>query len=731
MMYDESQTEARAKLDAKLTEKAYAELASSILPPEEQIVYHTDNLELFDSAVAQCLRHSHVEAGTVPDKVQDPEERTDYLCRPSGFMHRSVRLREGWYRESFGAMVGQLKDGTPVALLPRKIYGYDSVEPGSGKKIPVNRDTAAQLHEKAIRFYPPLPSHALSVRDLAFYIIGSFSHGEYLIVFAAALAAALIGLLPAWVHQIAYGIVVPSGQVNLILPITVLLLGVTISKLFIDTSRSLVINRFSTKLQIHTEAAVYARVLMLPPAFFRNYSAGNLSNRIMQTSQLIREIMSLALGAGLTTLMSFIYLGQIFYYAQALTRAAFLFIFLQVAFIAVAIRITGRYEKDTMNASAKLSGTVTTLLRGISKIKLSGAENRAFAKWAHDYAAYARAAYNRPNFVRAIPACISVIGLLGTVVIYYLAGKAQLSVADFMTFSMAYGMMTSAVMTLSGLMAQAVKIAPMIEMSKPIFEAVPEISREKPMVTELNGGVEMNNVSFRYDDDSPWVLENLSLKIRPGEYVAFVGRSGCGKSTIVRLLLGFEKPVIGSIFYSPGTYDVTNVDLYSLRRHIGTVMQDSRLLTGDILGNIILSSPSSTEEDAWRAAELAGIAEDIRKMPMGMHTIISEGSGGISGGQRQRLMIARAICGRRKILILDEATSALDNITQKHVADSLAALKSTRIVVAHRLSTVQDCDRIFVVDGGKITASGTYEELIQQNGLFAELVSRQQLGNES
>ena len=300
-----------------------------------------------------------------------------------------------------------------------------------------------------------------------------------------------------------------------------------------------------------------------------------------------------------------------------------------------------------------------------------------------------------------------------------------------MTFSMAYGMMTSAVMTLSGLMAQAVKIAPMIEMSKPIFEAVPEISREKPMVTELNGGVEMNNVSFRYDDDSPWVLENLSLKIRPGEYVAFVGRSGCGKSTIVRLLLGFEKPVIGSIFYSPGSYDVTNVDLYSLRRHIGTVMQDSRLLTGDILGNIILSSPSSTEEDAWRAAELAGIAEDIRKMPMGMHTIISEGSGGISGGQRQRLMIARAICGRRKILILDEATSALDNITQKHVADSLAALKSTRIVVAHRLSTVQDCDRIFVVDCGKIAESGTYEELIQQNGLFAELVSRQQLGNES
>ena len=231
-------------------------------------------------------------------------------------------------------------------------------------------------------------------------------------------------------------------------------------------------------------------------------------------------------------------------------------------------------------------------------------------------------------------ACITTIGLFGTVILYYLAGKAQLSVANFMTFSAAYGMMTAAVVTLSGLMAQAVKIAPMIEMSKPIFEAVPEISRDKIMVTELNGGVEVNNVSFRYDEDSPWVLENLSFTIKPGEYVAFVGRSGCGKSTIVRLLLGFEKPAMGSVFYGSASYDVTNVDLHSLRRHIGTVMQNSRLFSGDILNNIILSAPSCTEDDAWKAAEMAGIAEDIRNMPMGMHTIISEGGGGISGGQR-------------------------------------------------------------------------------------------------
>ena len=727
MEYYGSQMDLRSRLDAEMTEKAFAELASSVLPPEERIVFHTDNLVLFDQAVTRCLRHNHAEAGAVPDTVREAEERTGYLCRPSGTMHRVLRLQGDWYRKSFGTMVGRLKDGTPVAILPRKIHGFDYVEPATGKKVPVNRKTAEQIDEKVILFYPPLPARALSSRDLLSYIFGSFSRGEYLMVFAAALAAALIGLLPAWVHQIAYGIVVPSGQVSLILPIAALLLGVTVSRLLINTCRNLVINRVSTKLQVNMEAAVYSRVLMLPPGFFREYPAGNLSNRIQQISWLTQELTSLALGAGLTLLLSLIYLVQIFRYAVSLTGAAFLIIFLQVAFIAIAVLVTTRYEKKTMNAGAKLSGTVTSLLGGVQKIKLSGAENRAFAKWAHNYAAYARAAYNRPNFVRAMPACVTTIGLFGTVILYELAGEARMSVANFMTFSAAYGMMTAVVVTLSGLMAQMVSIAPMMEMSRPVLEAVPEIAPDKIMVTELNGGIEFNHVSFRYEEYSPWVLEDLSFAIHPGEYVAFVGRSACGKSTIVRLLLGFEKPAMGSIFYGSVSYDVSNVDLHSLRRHIGTVMQDSRLFSGDILSNIILSSPSSTEEDAWKAAELAGIAEDIRNMPMGMHTVISEGGGSISGGQRQRLMIARAICGGRKILILDEATSALDNITQKHVTDSLAALKSTRIVVAQRLSTVQNCDRIFVVDGGRIAESGTYHELMEKNGLFAELVSRQQL----
>lgn len=257
------------------------------------------------------------------------------------------------------------------------------------------------------------------------------------------------------------------------------------------------------------------------------------------------------------------------------------------------------------------------------------------------------------------------------------------------------------------------------------MEAVPEISEDKKVVTRVSGGIELNNVSFRYNESMPWVLDNLSLKIKPGQYVAIVGKTGCGKSTLLRLLLGFETAQKGAVYYDGKNIDT--LDLKSLRKKIGVVMQNGKLFHGDIFSNITIAAPWLTLGDAWEAAELADIAEDIRAMPMGMHTIIAEGSGGISGGQRQRLMIARAIAPKPKILMFDEATSALDNITQRKVSEALDGLKCTRIVIAHRLSTIRHCDRIIVLDGGKIIEDGTYDELLAMDGFFTELVKRQRI----
>ena len=728
MSWLESQIGIRSRLDAEATERAYAELAASVSRPKDTPTFFQDELEQSDGAVRACLRYCGVKPGDVPDSVKDKEQRIDWLCRPTGTMHREVRLEGTWYKEAFGALLGRLDTGEAVALLPRGIHGYVMLEPSSGKKTKVNAETAKRLDSEAVFFYRPLPAKSLTVRDLAVFLLRIFDRNDYLLVIVAAVIATLIGLLPAAANAIAFGTVVPSGRASLIAPIGALLVGVACSKALIDICRNLVMDRMAIKLNVITEAATFARVLSLPASFFRNYASGNLASRVSVVTALGQQIVSILLGSGLTALLSLVYVFQIAAYAPALALPALAVVLIEAGLTAAVALITVRYERVAMEANSNLSGVVTALLNGVQKIKLAGAEDRAFAKWAHGYSTYARAMYNRPTLLRATPALVTFVGLFGNIVIYYFAGVSHVSIADYMAFNVAFGQMTAALMVIANMAGQFAQVQPMFEIVAPILEAEPEIEEGKPSVARLNGSISVSGVSFRYDENSRYVLEDLSFEVKAGEYVALVGKSGCGKSTIMRLLLGFEKAERGTIFYGP--YEVQKVDLRSLRQHIGTVMQDGKLFLGDIQSNITISNPTATLDDAWAAAEIAGIADDIRKMPMGMKTLVSEGSGGMSGGQRQRLMIARAVCGKRKILMLDEATSALDNKTQKHVIDSLDSLKCTRVVVAHRLSTVKHCDRILVVDGGRIAEEGTYDELIAKNGLFAELVSRQRLDNE-
>ena len=725
----ESQVETRARLDAEMSERAYAELAASVSGPSSSDHVAIGDLEQADAAARACLAHLGQEPGDVPDGVKDLDERLEWLCRPTGTMRRIVRLDEGWQTRAFGTMLGRLDSGESVALLPRGIRGYKLLDPGSGRRVTVTRAVAKHIEPEAVLFYRPLPPRPLEIRDLATFIARVFDRGDYVVVFLAALAATLVGLAPAWANQVAFSVVAPSGEVGLILPVAALLLGVAVSSALIGACRNLVMQRVSTKIDVAVEAATFARVLALPSSFFKEYSSGDLASRVANMKTLAQQVVSIFLGSSLTAFLSLAYVAQVGAYAPVLVVPALSVAAIQAVLTIVVTLATVRYEKATLDANARLSGTVTALLGGVQKIKLAGAEERAFAKWAHGYSEYARATYNRPVTLRALPTLVGLVSLLGNIVIYYLAGSAQVSVADYMAFTVAFGQVSAAIMSLAGIAGQVAQIGPMLDMVSPILETAPETAEDKPSVESLTGGIDMSGVSFRYDDNSPYVLRDLSFRVRPGEYVAFVGKSGCGKSTILRLLLGFETPERGTIFYGP--HDVSKTNLRSLRNHIGTVMQDGKLFMGDIFSNITISTPTATLDDAWEAAEIAGIADDIRKMPMGMQTLVTEGGGGVSGGQRQRIMIARAVCGRRRILMFDEATSALDNKTQKHVSDALEELKCTRVVVAHRLSTVRHCDRILVVDDGHIAEEGTYEELLAKNGLFAELVARQRLDEDS
>ena len=467
------------------------------------------------------------------------------------------------------------------------------------------------------------------------------------------------------------------------------------------------------------------RVLSLPADFFKQYSAGELSSRAQYIQSLCSMLISTVLNTGLTSIFSLIYVSQIFEFAPALVVPSLLIIFTTILFSLITTFYQMKYSKKQMEIAAEESGMSYALITGVQKIKLSGAEKRAYARWSKLYAKQVELTYNPPMFLRANGAFSSIISLTGALVMYFMSVQSGVSVADYYAFNTAYGMVSGAFMSLAGIATTIAQFKPILEMAKPIMDAVPEISEGKLVIDRLSGGIELNNVSFRYNENMPLVVDNLSLKIRPGQYVAIVGATGCGKSTLMRIMLGFEKPGKGAVYYDGK--DLSGIDLKSLRRKIGVVMQNGKLFQGDIFSNITISAPQLSMDEAWEAAEMAGIAEDIRRMPMGMHTIISEGSGGVSGGQRQRLMIARAIAPKPKILMFDEATSALDNLTQKIVSDSLDKLKCTRIVIAHRLSTIRQCDRIIYLEKGQIVEDGTYDELIAKNGKFAELVERQRL----
>lgn len=678
------------------------------------------------SAIDEILKYYHVKSREVPDNIKDTNEQLEYLMRPYGIMRRTVRLEKDWYRDAVGAMLGVMKEsGRVVALIPAGFSGYCYIDPDSGKKIKINRRNQRLFDSEAIAFYKPFPLKKIGLGSVAKYIAETLSAADFALIALATLALSLIGMLSPKLNNILFAAVLPSGSVRLLLSIAVFTVSVSVSSLLISATKEMITARINTKMSVSVQAAAMMRIMSLPADFFKGYGSGDLSSRAAHISSLCNMLVSAVLTTGLTSAFSLIYISQIFIYAPVLVVPAIAVILVTVAFSLISSFAQMRISKKQMELSAKESGMSYALISGIQKIKLAGAEKRAFARWGNLYAQNAKLTYNPPAFIKLNSVISLAISLIGNIVMYAAAVKSGVSVADYYAFGTAYGMVSGAFMSLAGMALTAAQIKPILETVQPFFNTVPEISEGKEVITRLSGGIELTNVSFRYNENMPLILDNMSLKIRPGQYVAIVGKTGCGKSTLMRLLLGFEKPQKGAVYYDGR--DIERIDLKSLRRRIGVVMQNGKLFSGDIYSNIVISAPWLTQSDAWDAAEKAGIAEDIRRMPMGMNTIISEGSGGISGGQRQRLMIARAIAPKPKILMLDEATSALDNLTQKRVSESLDSLKCTRIVIAHRLSTIKQCDRILVLDGGKITEDGTYDELIAQNGVFAELVERQRL----
>ena len=724
MSWFDEQIKQRKRGDQAQFEDALFEMASVVLGRRGAGTLDDERI-VTRAAIDEILKYYRCKPAEIPDSVTEPADQLEYALRPHGLMCRNVTLSEGWYRDAYGPMITSLKnDGRLVVLLPKALHGY-FYRDADGKKITVDRKTMAGFASEALCFYRPLPQRSLGIPDLLRYLKDCLDLSDYLVLLALTLAVTTVGLLLPRFTRFLSGFVLESGNAGILWSTAAFLLCVLIVSQLLSISRALAMNRMQIKTALSVEAAMMMRLMSLPAPFFRQYSAGELASRSGAVNRLCNLLLGGVFSLGVTALVSLLYINQMFAYAPALAKLVLVMLLILLAVTALTVFLQTRRMRAQMAQKAKESGMTYAMISGIQKIKSAGAEKRAFARWARLYARGARLEYDPPAFLKIQPAVTLAVALAGTIGQYYLAVRSGVSVSAFLAFSAACGALTGAFNAFANNALDAAQIKPILEMAEPILKAEPEAAENREIVTRLSGGIELADLSFRYNDKMPYVIDGLSLKIRPGEYVAIVGPTGCGKSTLLRLLLGFETPERGAVYYD--RKDLRTLDLQSVRRKIGVVTQDGSLFQGDILSNITVAAPQITLEEAWEAAELAGIADDIRQMPMGMHTVLSEGQGSISGGQKQRLMIARAVASKPKILLLDEATSALDNKTQKQIARALDELHCTRIVIAHRLSTVQNCDRILVLDGGKIVESGAYDELIAKNGVFAGLVERQRI----
>jgi NHLM bacteriocin system ABC transporter ATP-binding protein len=715
----------RAKVDSArgVFEGALWKLASVIREEPPETIATTD-LPLVKACrkVADALGIELV----VPPDIAAGREGNDpvtAIAAASRFRTRQVLLGDRWWTQDNGAMLAfDGPEGSPVALLPASPRRYRLYDPATGRTTRVNAAVAARLQPTAHHFYRPLPDTRLDLGMLIRH--GLFGiRRDLLTVVLMGMAGGLLGALIPIFTGILFDSVIPGANRGQLWHVGAALLTGALAGAVFEITKAVAILRIEGKMDASLQTAIMSRLLALPATFFRGFTSGDLAIRAMSINT-----MRMALSGPIaTSLLAFVFSGfsyvLLFVYSPELAWIATLLI---VAYLVVVLLFTLRgliRQRQVYDLDGRISGMLLQYITGVAKLKVSGSERRAFANWADLFSRKRELDFQVRKLTDLKLSILSVYPIICSMVLFWAVRRTSgLTTGAFLAFTAAFAQFMAASLEIGQILLAVVGVIPLYKRTKPILHALPEVSRAKSDPGTLTGSIDVSRVYFKYAPDGPEILRDVSLRIEPGEFVAVVGSSGSGKSTLFRILLGFEIPAQGAVYFDG--QDLADLDVRAVRRQMGVVLQAGQLMAGDIYSNIVGAS-NLTVDDAWKAAAMAGLDKDIRQMPMGMHTVVPAGGGTLSGGQRQRLMIARAIVNRPRIVLFDEATSALDNHTQAVVGQSLASLHATRVVIAHRLSTIINADRIFVLEKGIVVQSGTYRELMDQEGPFVEIAKRQ------
>lgn len=734
--YENSLTEFYKREDVK--DKAYIEKAQHSAPEAtiealgavKAVFNESDHISISGNASYQALHFvcSHLGISLIPAEElasrcgKDPE--ISDIASASYFICRRVVLDANWHQSDCGGLVGKLNDEV-IACVPGRGGKYQVYFTSDGRVETLTAETAQQISPQAYSVGRTLPNKVLTKKDIIKFCKGSIATRDMIPVVWWALATALVGVLLPTLNRMIYDDYIPLGNVGNLAQICCVMLSFMIGNMSFSIVKNLFDFRVTSRIGNDLQNAAYHRVFHLPESFFRGYDSADLAGRISSIGAVASRVANATVITSVSALFSIVYLIQMCKYSGKLTWIGTGMYLVYILIVVGLTALVRKGEKNIAEADAEASSKLYQYLNGVDKIRMAGVEERALLSYMRPYSKQQNAEIKVNRIVSAKQALECVVSSIFSMVLYLIIvkSKVELSIGAFVAFNSAFGAFTGTLEALVEELLQLYQEKELVNRFWPVFEAVPEDDETKEVLGEMSGGISVEHVKFAYEQGGKNVLNDLTIKIKPGEYVGIVGSSGCGKSTLLKLLLGFEVPQSGVVMVDGK--DLRSVDKSTYRKQLGVVLQNGKLISGSIYENITITAPQAGMKRVNEVIDQVGLRDDINQMPMGIHTVLSENCNTISGGQQQRILIARAIVGSPKILIFDEATSALDNITQAAVSSSLDKMKVTRIVVAHRLSTIKNCDRILVLKDGNVAEEGNYESLMARRGLFYALASRQ------
>ncbi|MGN1319315.1 MAG: peptidase domain-containing ABC transporter [Lachnospirales bacterium] len=647
------------------------------------------------------------------------ENNLDKICDKFNINYRFVRLNKKWYKNNMLPIIAKYNDSY-IAIIPN-LRGRCFYYKGN-QKIYITENIAKDIDKDAICFYKCFNKSSISRLDLIKYMIRCITIKEYIAAFVIMLAAVLFSTVMPVAQFYIFNNLIPSGTGSDILPIASLLFGVIIISFVIQVVKGIITSNIPLSVEANLQGAVITRLLKLKASFFTKQKAGSLSNSLIKITDISDIFSGEMIASLLSFVLSIVYAFEIYFYAKEFMGYVYI-AFFTVIILTLVNGILIKNQESNFNKKANdMSGFVYELFDGMENVKLNNASSVMFNRWSKFYAESLKAA-KKPVFSKYFKGIYAFVISGFTLFIYITGISKDTTAAGFITFMSLYGLFIGSVGGIGNVMNSFASFNSSYNQMKEFFMAETEDRENKRDIEKFKGNIEFSNVYFKYGDSSGYVLENISFNIKKGQKIGITGKSGCGKSTLLKLLLGFYKPEKGRIFID--NIDLNEINLSSYRKKIGVVLQSSKLIPADIFSNITLTYPNATYDEVIKAVEAVGLKSDIEKMPMGLHTFVSDDNLTISGGQKQRILLARAIINKPSLLILDEATNALDNLTQSIITKYIESTNTTAVIVAHRLSTIRKCDNILVFDKGKIAEQGEYKDLIDREGIFYNLVKNQ------